>query len=189
MIQGEWVQNFGGAVMIVGMVWVDKLFNVITHVVSSYVNLSEQTKVFTQKKFNSYRTGLWHQHGRCFIVLGHQYGRRDVTLYGGHDVKTLYIWFIVMIGRWYSEVTINQSLLTRSTQTIPEIFGWRGCTHSPYGHWSTQMWELSEKNRKEKKQGLYGTTALYCLDPLFPLSADNLHAGRCEILVSNKTLS
>lgn len=47
MIQGEWVQNFGGAVMIVGMVWVDKLFSVITHEFSSYVNLSEQTKVFT----------------------------------------------------------------------------------------------------------------------------------------------
>ena len=39
-----------------------------------------------------------------------------------------------------------------------------------------------EKKRKEKKQGLYGTTALYCLDPLFPLSADNLYAGRCEEL-------
>ena len=47
MIQGEWVQNFGEAVMIVGMVWVDKLFSVITHVVSSYVNLSEQTNFFT----------------------------------------------------------------------------------------------------------------------------------------------
>ena len=46
-----------------------------------------------------------------------------------------------------------------------------------------------KKKRKEKKQGLYGTTALYCLDPPFPLSADNLYAGRCEILVSNKTLS
>ena len=47
IIQEEWVQNFGGAEMIVGIVWVAKLFSVITHVVSSYVNLSEQTKVFT----------------------------------------------------------------------------------------------------------------------------------------------
>ena len=31
-----------------------------------------------EKEFNSHRTGLGHQHGRSFIVLGHQYGRRDV---------------------------------------------------------------------------------------------------------------
>ena len=40
-----------------------------------------------------------------------------------------------------------------------------------------------------KEAGLVWKTALYCLDPLFPLSADNLYPGRCEILVSNKTLS
>ena len=47
MIQEERVQNFGAAVMIIGIVWVAKLFSVITHVVSSYVNLSEQTNFFT----------------------------------------------------------------------------------------------------------------------------------------------
>ena len=31
------------------------------------------------KEFNSQRTGLGHQHGCRFIVLGHQYGRREVT--------------------------------------------------------------------------------------------------------------
>ena len=30
------------------------------------------------KEFNSQRDGLGQQHGRRFIVLGHQYGRRDV---------------------------------------------------------------------------------------------------------------
>ena len=30
-----------------------------------------------KKEFNSRRTGLGYQHGRRFIVLGHQYGRRD----------------------------------------------------------------------------------------------------------------
>ena len=30
------------------------------------------------KEFNSHRIGLGQQHGRRFIVLGHQYGRRDV---------------------------------------------------------------------------------------------------------------
>ena len=49
IIQEEWVQNFGGTEMIVGIVWVAKLFSVITHVVSSYVNLSEQTKVLHKK--------------------------------------------------------------------------------------------------------------------------------------------
>ena len=28
---------------------------------------------------NCRRTGLVHQYGRCFFVLEHQYGRRDVT--------------------------------------------------------------------------------------------------------------
>ena len=31
-----------------------------------------------RKEFNSQGTGLGHQHGRPFIVSGHQYGRRDV---------------------------------------------------------------------------------------------------------------
>ena len=34
--------------------------------------------VCIRKEFNSHRTGLGHQHGGRFIVLGHQYGRRDV---------------------------------------------------------------------------------------------------------------
>ena len=35
-------------------------------------------KRFHKKEFNSNRIGLEHQHGRLFIDLGHQYGRRDV---------------------------------------------------------------------------------------------------------------
>ena len=31
-----------------------------------------------RKEFNSHRIGLGPQHGRRFIVLEHQYGRRDV---------------------------------------------------------------------------------------------------------------
>ena len=31
-----------------------------------------------RKEFNSHRIFLVHQHGHCFIVLKHQYGRRDV---------------------------------------------------------------------------------------------------------------
>ena len=34
--------------------------------------------VYIRKEFNSHRIGLEHQHGRCFIVLEHQYGLRDV---------------------------------------------------------------------------------------------------------------
>ena len=34
--------------------------------------------VCIRKEFNSQETGLGHQHGRRFIVLGHQYGRFDV---------------------------------------------------------------------------------------------------------------
>ena len=34
--------------------------------------------VYIIKEFNSHRIGLGRQHGRRFIVLEHQYGRRDV---------------------------------------------------------------------------------------------------------------
>ena len=34
--------------------------------------------VYMRKEFNSLRICLVHQHGRHFIVLEHQYGRRDV---------------------------------------------------------------------------------------------------------------
>jgi len=42
-----------------------------------YPNLFEQS-VYIRKEFNFHRTGLEHQHARSFIVLKHQYGRRDV---------------------------------------------------------------------------------------------------------------
>ena len=35
--------------------------------------------VYIRKEFDSHGTGLEHQHGRRFIVLEYQYGRRDVT--------------------------------------------------------------------------------------------------------------
>ena len=41
--------------------------------------LKAQESFYTRKELNSHRIGLGHQHGRCFIVLQHQYGCRDVT--------------------------------------------------------------------------------------------------------------
>ena len=40
--------------------------------------IGTKESVCIRKEFNSQRTGLGHQHGRRFIVLGHQYGRLDV---------------------------------------------------------------------------------------------------------------
>ena len=40
--------------------------------------IETKESVCIRKEFNSYRIGLEHQHGHRFIVLGHQYGRRDV---------------------------------------------------------------------------------------------------------------
>ena len=40
--------------------------------------IGTKESVCIRKEFNSQRTGLRHQHGRRFIVLGHQYGRLDV---------------------------------------------------------------------------------------------------------------
>ena len=43
--------------------------NVFTHVASSNANLLQKNRSYIRKRFNSYRTGLEHQHGRRFIVL------------------------------------------------------------------------------------------------------------------------
>ena len=40
--------------------------------------IGTKESVCIRKEFNSHCTGLGHQHGRRFIVLGHQYGRCDV---------------------------------------------------------------------------------------------------------------
>ena len=40
--------------------------------------IGTKESVWIRKEFNSRRSGLAHQHGRRFIVLGHQYGHRDV---------------------------------------------------------------------------------------------------------------
>ena len=40
--------------------------------------IGTKESVCRRKEFNSLTIGLVHQHGRRFIVLGHQYGRRDV---------------------------------------------------------------------------------------------------------------
>ena len=37
-----------------------------------------RTLLHKKRKENSHRIGLGHQHGRRFIILGNQYGRRDV---------------------------------------------------------------------------------------------------------------
>ena len=42
-----------------------------------YKFMGTKESVYIRKEINSQRTGL-EQHGRRFIVLGHQYGRRDV---------------------------------------------------------------------------------------------------------------
>ena len=40
--------------------------------------IGTKESVYIRKEFKSHRTGLGHQHGRRFIVLEHQDGRRDV---------------------------------------------------------------------------------------------------------------
>ena len=40
--------------------------------------IATKERVYIKREFNFHRTGLEHQHGYRFIVLEHQYGRRDV---------------------------------------------------------------------------------------------------------------
>ena len=43
---------------------------------SKFIETKESVSI--RKEFNSQRIGLGQQHGGRFIVLGHQYGHRDV---------------------------------------------------------------------------------------------------------------
>ena len=43
-----------------------------------YKFIETKESVCIRKEFNSHRIGLGHQRGCRFIVLGHQYGRREV---------------------------------------------------------------------------------------------------------------
>ena len=56
------------------------ILSVFTHVASIYDNLLEQKNqiIYMRKEFNSQRIFWVNQHGCRFIVLEHQYGRRDV---------------------------------------------------------------------------------------------------------------
>ena len=46
---------------------------------SIYSNLLAKKQVFTQEKeFSSHKAGFERQHGCCFVVLKHQYGRCEV---------------------------------------------------------------------------------------------------------------
>ena len=51
-----------------------------------YKCIETEEGYYRRKRFHSPTIGLEHQHGRRFIVLGHQYGRRDVMY-----VKTFHI--------------------------------------------------------------------------------------------------
>jgi len=51
-----------------------------------YKYIETEEGFYRRKRFHSQTIGLEHQHGRRFIVLGHQYGRCDVM-----HVKTFYI--------------------------------------------------------------------------------------------------
>ena len=54
------------------------LYRVFSLMWPAYMQIyGTKESVCIRKEFNSQRTGLGHQHGRRFIVLGHQYGPRD----------------------------------------------------------------------------------------------------------------
>ena len=48
--------------------------------IAAYIKQVNETKetVYIRKELNSQRIGFVHQHGRCFIVLEHQYGCHDI---------------------------------------------------------------------------------------------------------------
>ena len=53
------------------------VYSLFTQFSSIYTNFCEQKKVLTSEKSSFPKIGFGHQHGRRFVVLGHQYGGRD----------------------------------------------------------------------------------------------------------------
>ena len=66
--------------------WSYRVFSLTGQHLCKYIVTKES--VCIRKEFTSHRTGLGHQHGHCFIVLGHQYDRRDVM--GKHSIIRQY---------------------------------------------------------------------------------------------------
>ena len=56
------------------------IFFPVTTSIAACIKQFNETKesVYIRKELNSQRTGFVHQHGRCFIVLEHQYGCHDI---------------------------------------------------------------------------------------------------------------
>ena len=54
--------------------------------------IATKESICIRKEFNSHSIGLGHQHGRPFIVLGHQYGHRNATW--KHSIA----FFAVLVG-------------------------------------------------------------------------------------------
>ena len=52
-------------------------FQSLGHHLSKFIRITKES-VRIRKEFNSQRIGLENEHGRRFIVLEHQYDRRDV---------------------------------------------------------------------------------------------------------------
>ena len=72
--------------------------------------IGTKESVTIRKEFNSQSIGLVHQHGRRFNVLGHQYGRRDVS--------------------WKHSINNKRSLLRFQSTTAHTNRGWSACGSS-----------------------------------------------------------
>ena len=84
----------------VGMLLASYLFfaySVFTHVVRSMQIYWNKRKRWHNKRVNSHMTGLGHQHGRRFIFLGQQYGRRDVMW--KHSLRTSTVFFFSVFDK------------------------------------------------------------------------------------------
>ena len=83
LLMGKWKRRLKSQNCSRQSVWKAIERSQYNHVVNIYANLLEATKesFYIEKAFNSRRIDFWHtNYGRRFIVLEHQYGRRDVNL-------------------------------------------------------------------------------------------------------------
>ena len=81
-----------------------------------------------KKEFNSHRIDSKHQHGRRFIVLGHQYGCRDVTW--KHHCFGASIWR-TLTSLWKRSIKNSVQLLSK----VFLLISTSECKHQCHPHW------------------------------------------------------
>ena len=109
--------------------WIDR-FHSCGQQLCKFIGTKES--FYIRKEFNSHRIGLVHQNGRCFIVLVHQYGRRDVMWKTIYRSKSCH----------FSSLGLGQKNIYRPNEfRFATLFGWQIFMAGQVLIWLNVLWD------------------------------------------------